>query len=339
MGKHKSHGHKDSVKNIPLFKLFYGVLHSHTSFSTGKGTPKDAFLYAKEKKLDFLAVTDHLAFLHKTLEERHKISTRWLKTKAMTKKINKTHKSFVSLAGFECKINSVGHINIYNSEKLPEKNFKSIDNLISWLNQNDKSIVCINHPHNQIKKLLKHPSLQKNLTLMEVGNGASPNKYERFYEIYFEFLDNGWKLGAVIGQDNHRDNWGDDEKFTVIMSENFSSSAFSDALKYRRTFASESRTLKLNFLINDAFMGETLSCSSNETLDLNVKLEDPRIPIEQVILITNKGITLKKYEIENQHQVAINFPFKNKPEETWYAVIIEQPGNRLSISSPIFIKK
>lgn len=338
MGKHKVHKHKKGGKKAPLFKLLYGVLHSHTAFSTGKGTPKDAYVHVKKLKLDFLAVTDHLAYLNHSLENKNKLTTLWLKTISIAKMLNKKYKSFASLVGFECKIKSVGHLNIYNSNELPKKNFNSISSLISWLTHNYKSVVCINHPHNQIKKLLKYPSLQQYISLMEVGNGSCPNKYERFYDIYFTFLDNGWKLGAVIGQDNHRENWGEDEKFTVVIAENHSTSAIMDALYHRRTFAAESKSLKLNFRINDTIMGETLNCVPNETLNISIEVEDSRIAIKQVSIITNRGLCLKKFQIPDQNSVAINFSCENKIEESWYTVIIEQQEDRLSISSPIFIK-
>jgi hypothetical protein len=338
MGKHKTLNHKNRSKNASLFKLFYGVLHSHTSFSTGKGTPRDAYTHAKKQKLNFLAVTDHLAYLHQIFKENNKNNTLWIKTLSTAKFLNKKHKSFASLVGFECKVKSVGHLNIYNSNELPPKNFSSITDLISWLKHNDKSVVCINHPHNQVKKLLKYPDLKQYISLMEVGNGSWPNKYERYYPIYFSFLDNGWQLGAVIGQDNHKDNWGEDEKLSVVISENLSTRAIMDALYHRRTFASESRSLKLDFKINDTIMGEILNCVPNETLYINIEAEDPKIPIKQISLITNKGLCLKKLQLSDQYKADVNFSYESNIEESWYAVMIEQQGNRLSLSSPIFIK-
>jgi hypothetical protein len=40
--------------------IFFGSLHSHTSYSDGMGTPADAFTRARDVgKMDFLAVTEH----------------------------------------------------------------------------------------------------------------------------------------------------------------------------------------------------------------------------------------------------------------------------------------
>src|SRR5882672_5014507 len=40
--------------------VYFGNLHSHTSYSDGSGTPSDAYKTARDKaKLDFLAITEH----------------------------------------------------------------------------------------------------------------------------------------------------------------------------------------------------------------------------------------------------------------------------------------
>ena len=38
---------------------YFGLLHGHTSYSDGLGTPDDAYESAKEAGLDFFAVTEH----------------------------------------------------------------------------------------------------------------------------------------------------------------------------------------------------------------------------------------------------------------------------------------
>ena len=41
-------------------KVYFGNLHSHTSYSDGSGTPRDAFKHARDvAQLDFLAITEH----------------------------------------------------------------------------------------------------------------------------------------------------------------------------------------------------------------------------------------------------------------------------------------
>src|SRR5687767_13781415 len=40
-------------------KVFFGLMHGHTSYSDGDGEPPEAFEMAKEAGLDFLAITEH----------------------------------------------------------------------------------------------------------------------------------------------------------------------------------------------------------------------------------------------------------------------------------------
>ena len=39
--------------------VYFGNLHSHTSYSDGSGTPEQAYRHARDAGLDFLAVTEH----------------------------------------------------------------------------------------------------------------------------------------------------------------------------------------------------------------------------------------------------------------------------------------
>ena len=43
-------------------KYYYGIPHCHTAYSTGRGTPLDAFEYGKENDLDFMFITDYNSF-------------------------------------------------------------------------------------------------------------------------------------------------------------------------------------------------------------------------------------------------------------------------------------
>ena len=40
-------------------QVYFGTLHSHTSYSDGSGKPNDAFKSAKAAGMDFIAVTEH----------------------------------------------------------------------------------------------------------------------------------------------------------------------------------------------------------------------------------------------------------------------------------------
>jgi hypothetical protein len=43
------------------WKPYFGLLHSHTSYSDGMGTPDEAYKYAKEAELDFFALKEAIS--------------------------------------------------------------------------------------------------------------------------------------------------------------------------------------------------------------------------------------------------------------------------------------
>src|SRR5437773_6976888 len=51
---------QDSILAHAADLVFFGNLHSHTSYSDGSGTPTQAYTQARDTaKLDFLAITEH----------------------------------------------------------------------------------------------------------------------------------------------------------------------------------------------------------------------------------------------------------------------------------------
>ena len=295
MSKHSHNKHKTDfiteVKKKKAYKIFYGIPHAHSNYSSGKGSPLSAYKYAKKKKLNFLILTDHVSFLRHALNQEDKKETKWTSLKTCIETINKKHKYFTALYGFECKIRATGDINIYNSDDLPCVQFKNLKELLIWLQEDPSRLACINHPHNCVTNILKYPELKKFITMMEVGNGSYPYKYVRFYDIFFKFLDAGWKLGAVNSQDNHRENWGDDENLTAILAENSSSKALIEALRNGRTYATESKSLKVSFYINTHNIGEIISCEVASPLNFVIDIEDKIYPIKKVqILHGNLGL-------------------------------------------------
>src|SRR5688572_7109466 len=49
-----------SLSNAQQLEVFFGNLHSHTSFSDGSGTPEEAYAHARDvARIHFLAITEH----------------------------------------------------------------------------------------------------------------------------------------------------------------------------------------------------------------------------------------------------------------------------------------
>ena len=320
------------------FKYYYGIPHAHTAFSTGRGTPLEAYEYAKKNNLNFLAITDHNSYLAKNYYVKDKNMSKWNTTKAMSEKFKKKNDILIPLVGFETKTSPYGDLNIINSNTFFTGTVNNIKLLIIWMINNPDAFVTINHPHKEITLLDYSEVLNKIITSIEVGNGSFPNKYIRHDKYYYTLLDKGWKLGAINGQDNHRLNFGDSENLTAIIAPSLSLNNIIDAFRRRRTYSTESRTLRLNFKINNTYMGAILPSDSTK-LNFSIFAEDPVVKINEIHIVTNKGNIVKKISDIHLNYIKYLYSHERKENETWYIIKVFQDNHRIAISSPIFIEK
>lgn len=319
-------------------KCYYGIPHCHTSYSTGRGTPLDAFEYGKENDLDFMVITDHNSFLDKNIPNEKKEISRWAFTKNIAEKFRKKNDDFLSLIGFETKTSPYGDFNIINPSTFFTGTVRNLNLLLLWMINNPDSFITINHPHRSITLLDYNEYLNKLITSIEVGNGTYPNKYIRYDKYFYTLLDKGWKLGAINGQDNHRMNFGDSENLTVIIAQELSKASLIKAFRERRTFSTESRSLKMFFKINDYFMGDEIT-KPLKKLRFIIFAEDLKRKIFSIEILSNGGKTIKKLSDINLNSIKYIYEQEVNEKENWYVIKINEEGNRIAISSPIFIKK
>ena len=319
-------------------KYYYGIPHCHTAYSTGRGTPLDAFEYGKENDLDFMIITDHNSFLEKTISIQGKEISRWISTKNIVEKFRKKNENFLPLIGFETKTSPYGDFNIINPSTFFTGVVRNLNLLLLWMMNKPDSFITINHPHRSITLLDYNEYLNKLITSIEVGNGIYPNKYIRYDKYYYALLDKGWRLGAINGQDNHRINFGDSENLTVIISQELSRTSLIKAFRERRTFSTESKTLRMFFKINDFFMGDEIT-DSPKKLRFIIFAEDLKRKILSIEILSNGGKTIKKISNINLNSIKYIYEQEINEKESWYVIKINEEGNRIAISSPIFFKK
>ena len=319
-------------------KYYYGIPHAHTIFSTGKGTPYDAYEYAKSRGIDFLCITDHNSYLTKDILVSHRSISRWSAASAMTDKFKKKSESFLPLLGFETKSYPFGDFNIINSKTFFTGILKDLRLLVLWMINNPNSVVTINHPHKNILFLDYNELLNKLITSIEVGNGLFPNKYTRHDKYYYALLDKGWKLGAINSQDNHKINFGDSENLTVILANELSITSLIESFRNRLTYSTESKSLKLLYKINDKLMGTTISINVKDKIKFYISAIDSKYRILNIEIVTNNNVVIKKISNINLFSIKYIYEHERNLNETWYLVRIHEEGHRLAISSPIFIE-
>lgn len=333
MGKSKCTEKK--IFNKDNIKYFYGIPHCHTSFSTGKGNPLEAFDYGRRAGLNFMFITDHNSYLANNVLIKGDAYSKWSALQYYSSKMRKKSSEFLPLIGFECK-SIYGDLNIINPSTFFNGTVRDIKLLALWMLNNPNAFISINHPHKNIKLLKYNPIINKLITSIEVCNGMPNSKYTYHDKYYYFLLDNGWKLGALNAQDNHRFNFGDSQNLTTYIGNELSTTALIDAFRYRRVYSTESRFLKFYFLINDSFMGEDLTLINNK-LKFFIFAEDIRFRIKEIHIISNNGAIIRKIDGINLNYIKYIYEHTHSPGETWYIVKVIQEDTRVSFSSPIFI--
>ncbi|WP_160685244.1 histidinol phosphatase [Clostridium sp. C2-6-12] len=331
-------GKKKSMKpdfNIDNLNFYYGIPHSHCNFSTGSGSPIEAFDYARHSGLDFLILTDHNNYLMKNIQIKGNEISRWDASQHLALRYNKKHENFLAVIGFESKTEPFGDINIINPNRFFTGTVNNFQLLILWMLNNPNAFISINHPHNIIKQLEYNPLLNKLITSIEVGNGSYPNKYTRYEKYYYYLLDLGWKLGAINGQDNHRMNFGDTENLTCMIASELNTLTLVEAFRKRHTYSTESRSLIMYFTINDNFMGDIIPLNNNR-LQFSIFAHDPLNKIIEIDIISASGTIIKKISDLNLHKIKYLYNHEPLHNELWYIIKVTLENNKIAISSPIF---
>jgi hypothetical protein len=331
--------------------FYYGIPHAHTSYSDGRGIPLEAYEYARNKGLDFLIIADHSNFLDGVKDKNfeydkltnqylEKENSQWQSTRLEGNIINQKYDDFIAIRGFEMSSKEWGHINVINSENYVEgkKQIKNMKEFFDWLKIQSNILVSLNHPGGSFKNIRYMQDLDEIINLIEVGNGAYPRRYRRLEKCYYKTLDMGWHLGAINGQDNHIDNWGDDDNLTVVLADELTHEKLLKALKCRRCYSTETRTLRLIYKVNDHLMGTIIRATLNENLRFHICAEDHIVPIQKLQIITNNGKILDE-KLFNKVSIA-NWCFDTKVGlcNQWFVVKVIHENDKWGISSPIFVE-
>jgi hypothetical protein len=333
---------ENELKN---YRFSYGIPHSHTSYSDGTGTPTDAYEKARQNGLNFLVITDHQGKLvnMRTNYDRSILVSgsrhpKWNMLKLEAAAINAKYKDFIALPGFELSTRFWGHVNIINSESIIEKRPYNMSELYEWLCTEENILLSINHPHRSPRTLPFSHNFDNFVNLYEVGNGSTTRIYNRTEQNYYEALDDGWHIAAINGQDNHSDDWGDSHNVTAVISKELSAAELINAIKLRRVYSTESRTLKLVVKGNNQWMGSILNLNKEDILALHISAEDKVNPIDKIQVISNGGKVIEEKLFNNNSKCQWNLDVKVNEDYSWYVVKVIHADEKIGISSAIFIQ-
>ena len=339
--------------NFSKYNHYYGLLHSHTAASDGKGTYDDAFKYARANgKVDFFAITEHSHMLDNHLNvdiNNANISTKWIELMNKANKYTQNGK-FVAIAGYEMtwspKTDHVGHINTFCTEGYESRDNENINlkNYYDKLAKSPNSISQFNHPGEYFGDFNNFdyysPEADKVITLLEVVNGTgrktSGKNYTIAYDYYTKALDKGWHVAPVSNQDNHKKDWATANDIrTVIIASSLTKDNIFDSMRKMRVYSTEDKNLRIDYTINKNIMGSILENQKKLNISITTIDEDSYDNTKEISIISNNGKIVASKSF-NSNIATWNLSLK--PILGYYYVKVIQNDNDVAVTAPIWIK-
>lgn len=355
----------------PKYNLYFGQLHSHTTYSDGSGTLNDALNYInkinKSDNVDFTAFTDHSNYFDTKTEVNPEASlynkslmtagsqTLWNEYKGKIAEFNAAaeNRGVIALGGFEMTWSGgPGHINTWNTEGIVSRNNTTLNNktndagmkaYYALLSQPEgaASVSQFNHPGTTFGTFSDFaywdPEIDSRITLVEVGNGEGAigsGGYFPSYNYYTMALDKGWHVAPTNNQDNHKGKWGNaNDARDVIITDNFTEQGIYDALKDRKVYATEDKNLEITYTVNDEFMGSIIK-EVPETLNLKVLLNDADDEIQKAEVIANSGRVVYSWDV-NAMSKELNVTLK--PDYSYYYIRVKEKDGDIAVTAPVWV--
>ncbi|MBR5992486.1 MAG: CehA/McbA family metallohydrolase, partial [Lachnospiraceae bacterium] len=344
-------------KSGEKYNIYFGQLHSHTSFSDGSGTCEEAFAHAtKVANLDFLAVTDHSNSLDH--ESESKIDTNvdtaetdeWTLGHALAKKYSSD--TFTCLYGYEMTwSNGLGHMNTYNTPGFQSRTQKAyttystaLNNYYSALETVPDSISMFNHPGTTFGDFQDFayytPARDELINLIEVGNGEGAigsSGYFPSYEYYTRALDKGWHIAPTNNQDNHKGLWGDaNTARSVVLANANTEEEIYQAMKDRRMYATEDNNLSIYYTLDGHILGTILDKEDvGEEVEIKVEIKDPdNESIGDVEVIVNGGLSIAHQYVSASEETVT---FKVPSSYSYYYIWVGEEDGDIAVTAPVWV--
>ncbi len=357
---------------IAEYQLYFGQLHSHTTYSDGSGTLDTALEYIaslpESANVQFVAFTDHSNYFDTTsasnpadaLNDKSLMTDAsralWEEYKNKAAAFNEGHEGLIALAGFEMTWSGgPGHINTFDSDGLVSRNNAELNNktgdagmklYYETINKGD-SINQFNHPGSTFGNFTdfsyRDDETDAHMFLVEVGNGEGQigaGGYYPSYEQYIIALDKGWHVAPTNNQDNHKGRWGNaNDARDVILTNDFSEQGIYDAIRALRVYATEDKNLQINYTVNDEPMGTVFTDdNAPEKLNVVVTLYDPDASdsVSKVELVVDGGKTA--YTWDDATELASGqLSAELDSEYSYYFVRVTQKDGDLAVTAPVWV--
>ena len=354
------------------YQLYFGQLHSHTTYSDGSGSLDTALEYIdalpESANIQFVAFTDHSNYFDSAsaANPADALNDKSLMTEASREKWNtykntiarfnedESHDKLVAIGGFEMTWSGgPGHINTFASDGLVSRNNAELNNksgdagmklYYETINKGE-SLNQFNHPGatfgNFTDFSYRDEATDAHMFLVEVGNGEGQigaGGYYPSYEQYIMALDKGWHVAPTNNQDNHKGRWGNaNDARDVVLAETLTEQAIYDAIRSLRVYATEDKNLQLNYTVNGEPMG-TIFEEAPDTVNVSVTMYDPDDSdrVQKVELVANSGIVAYTWnDAEELAEGALSAELQ--PTYGYYFVRVTQADGDLAVTAPVWL--
>ena len=355
------------------YQLYFGQLHSHTTYSDGSGSLDAALDYVanlpEDANVDFVAFTDHSNYfdtktaanpegaLYDMSLASESSQNLWNAYKQAAADFNASQSDIVALAGFEMTWSGgPGHINTFNTPGIVSRNNTTLNNKTSdagmkayyaLLSQPEgaDSLSQFNHPGSTFGTFSDFSYwdalIDSRIFMVEVGNGEGQigaGGYYPSYEYYTMALDKGWHVAPTNNQDNHKGKWGNaNDARDVILTDDFSEQGLYDAIRALRMYATEDKNLELTYTVNDLPLGSSLT-EVPDKLDISVQVSDPDAAdaISKVEVIVNSGKVA--YTWDNAAALAAgDLSCTLDPDYSYYYIRVTEADGDLAVTAPVWV--
>ncbi len=355
------------------FQLYFGQLHSHTTYSDGSGSLENALEYIsnipESANIQFVAFTDHSNYFDSTsaanpeaaLYDVSQMTAASLQTwntyKNTVADFNATHPDLIAIAGFEMTWSGgPGHINTFNTPGIVSRNNSTLNNKTNdagmkayyALLDNEALVDGVsqfNHPGKTFGNFVDFSYwdavTDSRIYLVEVGNGEGQigaGGYYPSYEQYIMALDKGWHVAPSNNQDNHKGRWGNaNDARDVLYTDDFSEQGIYEAIRQYRVYATEDKNLEIQYTVNDQPLG-TIFSEVPEELHFVVSLYDPdnSDSITKVELVANSGAVAYTWNDPTEIGTGLLEVTLN-PTYSYYFVRVTQADGDLAVTAPVWV--
>lgn len=307
---------------------YWGHLHAHTTYSDGAGPPFYALDTARAAGLHFYAITDHGWRL--SAEE-------WAKT--LTQTITATVPGrFVALRGQEWTLDTVGHINVFNTATLLQRTnpgFDTLPEMYAWLAANPGVVAQFNHPDaargGNFNNFAFNAAAAPQLLLQEMGNHAQG--YATFESAFIQSNAAGWRVAPTNNGDTHTATWGTDTiGRTGLVAAALTPADLLAALQARRVFSTEDNNLALALRSNTTWMGSELPPAGSLPLTVEFADPDPE-PLTLYLFDSNLPVAAVSFSASTgQWDTSVNA----RPGHYFWAKAVQADGNT-AYTAPLWI--